>query len=403
MAAARPEAILGVWLLGGLYLLVSAFSVAELATAVPHAGGFYAYTRRAFGDAAGFTAGWVDWLTQSAAVAYLGVSMAEFSGALWPVLAGHTTACAVALVAMLGGLQWIGTRSNGRAQQITCAVQAVALMGLLAAFFLAPRAAAPAVAAAAPYSAWAGLALALRLVVPTFDGWYCSIYFTEEIREPERNLPRSIIGGVALITLVYLLVNAALLRVLPVGVLAGSTFPVADAAVAVFGGTGGKLVTLVCLISLPGAFHSGLLCATRISYAMGRDGLFGFDSSPVNRRGTPGRAMAASAVAGAVMAASGSFERLLTWVGILNYATYCAALAAVVVLRRREPGLPRPFAVRPFPWLTVAALAGGAVLLAGAVAADLRSTLEGLALVAAGYPVFVLSRWVRRRTTSVRR
>jgi APA family basic amino acid/polyamine antiporter len=103
------------------------------------------------------------------------------------------------------------------------------------------------------------------------------------------------------------------------------------------------------------------------------------------------------------MAASGSFERLLTWVGILNYATYCAALAAVVVLRRREPGLPRPFAVRPFPWLTVAALAGGAVLLAGAVAADLRSTLEGLALVAAGYPVFVLSRWVRRRTTSVRR
>ncbi|MBI4876210.1 MAG: APC family permease [Acidobacteria bacterium] len=402
--AARFEApsvplIMGVWLLGGLFILISACSIAELATMLPQAGGYYVYTRRAFGDAVGFTAGWVDWLTQCAALAYLGMSMAEFSAALWPALAHSTKAGSTLLILALAALQWNGTRINGRAQEIASAVQACGFLLFVAACFAFGNP--PAARAADRQSAvalWFPTMLALRLVIAAFDGWYCAIYFTEEVRNPGRDLPRSMLGGVVAVVAVYLLFNAALLHVLPVSALPGLTLPAADAAALLFGESERKLAILLCLIALPAAFHSALLCATRIAFAMSRDSLFWVDASSVNRRGTPGLALALSALAAILLSVSGTFEQLLTWVGVLNVATYCAALASLLTLRRREPRAVRPFSVQPYPWLTLLALAGGCLLLTGAAQGDPKSTFQALGLIVAAYPVYQLSRWFRHIT-----
>jgi APA family basic amino acid/polyamine antiporter len=250
---------------------------------------------------------------------------------------------------------------------------------------------------------WNSVKLALRLVIGTFDGWYSAIYFSEEVRDPGKDLPRSMVGGIAVVIAVYVLVNAALLHVLPVSRLAGSTLPAADAAEVLFGRGSGKLVTILCLVSLPATFNSALLCATRISFAMSRDNLFWVNASSVNRRGTPELAMALSAAAGVLLAVSGTFEQLLTMVGVWNYATFSAALASVLRLRRREPGLERPFTVRPYPGLTLLALGGGCALLVGAATGDPKSTLQALGLAAAGYPVYRLSRRFAARLAPLRR
>lgn len=396
LGAGGPGLILCVWMLGGLYVLVSALSVAELATALPQAGGFYVYTRRAFGNAAGFTAGWVDWLTQCAAVAYLGISMAEFAAALWPALAGRTTAFAVLLIGAITGLQWRGTRVSGRTQEIAGAVQACAFVAFIAACFVLGDSP-PAVAARAQGSPapWMSAALALRLVIATFDGWYSAIFFTEEVRHPGHDLPRSILGGTLLISVIYTLFNGALLRVLPVSRLAESPLPPAGAVEMLFGANGGKLAVLLCLLTLPPAFNSAVLCATRIAFAMSRDKLFWANASSVNPRGTPVPAMLLSSLMGVLLSVSGTFEQLLTWVGVLNAATFCAALASLLVLRKREPELARPFRARPYPWITLLALAGGAALLAAAGAGDPKSTFQALGLALAGYPVYRFSRRLR--------
>lgn len=388
--------LLGLWLAGGMLIFINACSIAELATRFPQAGGFYVYTRAAFGDAVGFTAGWVDWLTQCSALAYLGVSMAEFAAALLPVLSPWTTAIGVLLILGLAFIQWRGTRVSGRAQEIASAIQACAFTLFLGAcFVLAPGNAAAPAAAPSGGNLWLSAALALRLIIATFDGWYSAIYFTEEVHDPDRDLPRAMLGGAILISVIYGLFNAALLRVLPASSLAKMTLPAADAAASLFGGNGRQIATLLCLLSLPPAFNSALLVATRISFAMSRDGLFWVDAGGVNPRGTPGLAMLVSALAGIVLSVSGSFVQLLAWVGVLNAATYCASLASLLVLRRRGSAAAGAFTVRPYPWLTLAALAVGALLLAGAVQGDPRGTVQALALIAAGYPLYHLGRRVR--------
>jgi basic amino acid/polyamine antiporter, APA family len=125
--------ILGAWLLGGVYILIASLSVAELATMLPRAGGFYVYTRRALGDGAGFVAGWVDWLTNCASMAYLAVSMGDFSARLWPLV--HSASMAALFIIFFALLHWRGISISGRAQKITCALQACAFVVLIVACF----------------------------------------------------------------------------------------------------------------------------------------------------------------------------------------------------------------------------------------------------------------------------
>src|SRR5438093_1543176 len=252
-------AILAVWIAGGLYTLIGAACLAELGTMLPEAGGYYVYARRAFGDGVGFAVGWTDWITYCAVLGYVSIAIGEFAALLLPVPAGYEKAIAILALAALAALQLAGLRVSSRFQEIATVVKFGAFLTVVvAAMVFAPGFPAESgLASQAP--SLSGLIVALQSVVITYGGWQSAMYFSEEDRDPDRNLPRSMIGGVASVIVVYLLVNVALLSVLPIEDLARSTLPAADAAQILLGGRGRQIVTILSLVSLPPMLNAILL------------------------------------------------------------------------------------------------------------------------------------------------
>jgi APA family basic amino acid/polyamine antiporter len=284
------SAILVAWVVGGIYTLLGSVCLAELGTMAPQAGGYYVYARRGFGDWVGFAVGWTDWLTYCTVLAYASIGLAEFSGVLLPALAGWVRPIAIVTLLAMVALQWAGLKVSARFQEWTTAVKFLAFLALIvAAFTMGPKAAqglqAPRDALGLTFS---GCILALQAVVIAYGGWQSALYFTEEDRDPARNLPRAMIGGVVSVIVVYLLVNLALLAVLPIPDLAQSTLPGADAAAILAGDRGKQLITILSVISLLPLLNAILMIGTRILFAMGRDGLVSPRTASVNAGGTPG-------------------------------------------------------------------------------------------------------------------
>lgn len=380
--------ILGLWLGGGIYALLAAASVTELGTMLPETGGYFVFSRRAFGDAVGFTVGWTDWLGQTAAIAYASIAFSEFMTALQPSVANHETLIAIAVIAAFGLLHWSGLRTSSRVQELTSLLKAIAFLALVAAcfWFGGERESAPAPHRAEPL--FVAIILSIQAIILTYDGWYEALYFTEEIKDPVRQLPRSMIGGVALVILIYVLVNAALVYVLPLNEIAGSKLPAADAARRLFGASGGKLLTLLSLISLPPMISAVMLCAPRILYAMSRAGLFPPQLSAVSKRGTPDWALAATAALAMILVSSGTFRILIAVAGFIFVANHCSAFCALFTLRRREPAMRRPFKAWGYPWIPGLVLIVAIGILAGSLFSDPRHSVYAVALIAVSFPIY---------------
>ena len=245
--------VMAVWLVGGLYAFFCTLSVTELGTMLPQAGGWYVYSRRAFGDYGGFLVGCCDWLVQSASLAFLAIAFGEFVAELQPALRGNVKLIAIAGLTLLTLLNWLGLRAGSRTQELTSLVKVLALaVFVIACFAISPSGAAASVPVAHLLprgSLLLALLIAMQAVIVTYDGWYGAIYFMEEDKDPVKNLPRSSISGVIACIAIYLLMNAALLHILPMNRLGASQMPAADAALAIFGSRG-KQVILLSLIHI---------------------------------------------------------------------------------------------------------------------------------------------------------
>ena len=384
-----PRAILVAWIVGGLYTLLGSVCLTELGTMLPSAGGYYVYARRAFGDAVGFAVGWTDWLCYCAVLGYISIGMAEFLAVLVPSLGGLVRPIAVALLVAFVGLQWAGLRVSSRFQEWATALKFFAFLALIVACLVSsaslaaqPGLSADMLPAAGP--TLVGIVVALQSVVITYGGWQSALYFTEEDRDPARNLPRAMIGGVALVIGLYLLVNVALLSVLPVPVLARSTLPAADAAQAIVGGRGSQIITVLSLISLPPLVNAIMMIGTRIVFAMGRDGLIWSRTASVNAGGTPGVATLVTTAVAMVLILTGTFQRLVATASFFLAANYAVCCLVLIVLRRREPALPRPFRAWGYPWSAYLVLIGAAVFLVGVLVGDPVNSAVALSLLAAG-------------------
>jgi APA family basic amino acid/polyamine antiporter len=380
------SSILLLWLVGGLYTLLGAVCLAELGTTVPQAGGYYVYARRAFGNWIGFGVGWTDWLTYCTVLAYVSIGLAEFIGVLVPSLAGWVRALAVVTLLAMVALQWVGLQVSARFQEWTTAVKFLAFLALVVAALLHKPAGAQAAPAAADAHGltWTGVILALQAVVIAYGGWQSALYFTEEDRDPSRHLPRAMVGGVVSVIVVYLLVNLALLNVLPIPDLAKSTLPGADAAAIIAGGRGKQILTVLSVISLLPLLNAILMIGTRILFAMGRDGLVSRRTASVNPGGTPGVATVVTMVVALLLIASGTFQTLIALASVFLAANYCVSCLALVVLRRREPGLTRPFRAWGYPWSAALVVVGAVVFLAGVLVNDTPSALKALGLLVLG-------------------
>ena len=393
---------LGAWVLGGVWALLGANAIAELATIVPRSGGQYVFVRRALGPYAGFLVGWNDWISTTASVAAVAIVEAEALGALIPRLASHHVLIAEVAMAITAFVLVRGMRESDRAQRMTSLVKALVLLALIGAC-LAWRLgggipAAPAHAPTMP-SGWglvAAVAVALQGIIFAFDGWTGVVYFSGEVREPGRDIPRALVMGLLATLAIYVLVNAAFLAVLPMDAIAGSPLAAATAASTVFGARGGMLVQLLIALALPSAIVANTLCASRVAFALGQDRLAPASFSRVNGGGTPAVALLTSVFATAAFLLSGTFERLITICAFLFVASYALSFLSVFVLRRREPDVPRPYRAWGHPWTTGAVLLGSLGFLAATLAADPRGAAVVAVLLVLSYPAF---RIIARRPT----
>ena len=405
VAAQLPSAelVLAAWLAGGLYALLGAVCIAELAAALPKAGGWYVYAERAFGKRVGFLVGWTDWLAHCIGLAWVATTVGEYGQALLPhaISQGPYTARILALLAigLFSLIQLRGLRAGSASQELLSLAKAVAFLALVAACFLLPIQAAPPISLPPPaptaIAGWRSLSLAvvlaLQAVITTYDGWASPVYFAEEFSEPGRDLPRSLIGGVLAVLVLYLLINLALLHVLPIAQLGSSNLPAAAAARALAGPLGGLLITALALVSLLGLINTVVMAAPRILFGLSRDGLLPSFVAQVNGGGTPSAALLLTSTAAAALVLAGSFERLLTMGAVLYVSLPLAGIASLVTLRQREPELPRPFLTWGYPVSPLLITAVSLAFLMGSTANDWLSSLAALALVATGYGVCLLA------------
>jgi APA family basic amino acid/polyamine antiporter len=396
--------ILVAWGLGGLYSLMGAVAVAELAAMIPETGGFRVYARRAFGEGVGFAVGWVDWLTSVAALAYMAVTTIAFFGILWHPARAFPRAGAIVILAVFTGIHWIGLRIGSSLTAVISTAIGLMLMTLVIGCLLAspiPASAAPPLAGTAaslPLLSMATLFAvvpALRAVLTAYDGWYQPIYMAEESTDPARTLPRAIVGGTLMVAALYLLINFALLHVLSVPVLAASQLPAADAAHIVLPRGGAELVAVISLLTVLSLLNNSLLAAPRILFGLGRDGLFTEKAAIVSKGGTPRMALAVTSALVVVVILTGSFEQIIALSAVLFLTYYSAAFLAVFVLRYRFPNLPRPYRALGYPFSTAIVLIGSVAFLIAAVAEDPRSGLIGAVFLGCCAPVYA---WIARRT-----
>ena len=405
VAAQLPSAplVMAAWLAGGLYALLGAVCIAELAAALPRAGGWYVYAERAFGRRAGLLVGWTDWLAHCIGLAWVATTAGEYGQALLPAAIPEEPfvgrILALVAIGLFTLIQLRGLRAGSASQELLSLAKAVAFLALVAACFLLPSPAlSPAeLQAPAPIAAsgWRGLGLAvvlaLQAVITTYDGWASPVYFAEEFSDPGRDLPRSLIGGVLAVVGLYLLINLALLHVLPIAQLASSSLPAALAGQALAGPLGGLLITAVALVSLLGLINTVVMAAPRILYGLSRDRLFPGLAATVNEGGTPVVALLITSTAAAALVLAGSFERLLAMGAVLYVCLPLAGIAALLTLRHREPNLPRPFRAWGYPVTPLVIIGVSLAFLVGAAASDWVDSLAALALVALGYPGALLA------------
>jgi len=289
-----------------------------------------------------------------------------------------------------------GTKAGNVAQQVTSLAKTLALLALVVACFVfagrAHVAAAPAAAAAATTSVFVAFMLAAQAVIYTYDGWDGPIYFSEELDDPSRQIPRSMFYGLLTVAVIYLLTNIAFLTAVPTSALAGSQLAAGTVAQALFGGRGELLVRLVVIVSLPSAVNANLLMGSRVLYSVSRDGLGIPPATRVSPGGTPTVALVSSALVAIAFLATGTFETIIAIAAFFFVADYTLSFVAVFVLRRREPDAPRPYRAIGHPWTTGFVLLGSLAFLASAIVGDRRNSVYALLIVLFSYPVFRTTR-----------
>lgn len=402
VAAALPSPawFLGVWIIGALYSLFGAMTVAELAAMLPQSGGQYVFAHRAMGEYAGFVIGWTDWISSAAAIAAASIGLGELAAELWPAMAGGRTIIAFVITLAFGVLHWIGVRSGDVSTRAIGITKVLTLLAVAVACLVTPPAAASAGVSSLALPAGAALAtaviIAFQNVMYTYDGWTGYAYFGGEVTDARR-IPRAMALGVVCVAVVYVALNAAFLHTLGIAGLAGEKFAAKAAAVSVFGTYGERVVSAVMAISILGNVSAIMMLLSRVPYAMAADGLLPHAMARVNRGGTPDIAHFASVAVVLILIATGTFASVLALAAFFYVMQYGVSFTALFVLRVREPNLPRPYRAWGYPIIPAIVLAGAAAFIVGSIVGDRENSVRSILVLLASYPVYRLSAWWRDR------
>lgn len=398
-----PSWILTLWALGGLLALAGALSYAELGAAMPRVGGEYVYLRRAFGPRLAFLSGWTSFTVGfGAAIAAAAIGFSEYLAVLWPGGLGGLSprAPALALIWLLTGIHLLGVEGGGRFQRYITILKIGGVL-LLVGLGLGSGAGSwgnLSLAAAGAEPRIGVAAVGLIFVLYSYSGWNAAAYIAGEIERPERSLPRALVAGTLFVVVLYLAINLFYFYALPAAALAAEpVLPVAEkAASALLGERASGLVAALLCVSIAGAASSMVWAGPRVTWAMAEDGVVPRSLGERSGAGAPVQALLVQAVWISGLLLTGTFEQLVVYGGFAIALFGALAVACVLVLRRTEPELPRPFRVPGFPWVPAAFILA-TLWIAGHVLFE-RPTeaLLSLATVAAGLPLY----WLWSRSAS---
>ena len=386
-----------VWIVGGVLALGGALSLGELGAAMPEAGGVYIYLREAYGRLFAFLYGWGMLLViHSGSLATLAVAFGIYSASFLPLTPLEQKLIASAVIALLTLVNVVGVRAGSAVQTVFTAAKLLGLATIMG-FALFSRHMTPVAASQGlptPHTTLNSFGIALIGVLWAYEGWHLLSFSAGEVVDPARVLPRSYLLGTLLVAGAYLGANRAYLRVLPLAAMAEHQRVAAKAMEALAGPRGSLFVSGLILCSIFGAMNGTILTGPRAYFAMARDRLFFAAVGRVHPRfRTPALAVLIQGVWAMVLATSGSFKQLYTYVIFTGWIFYGAATLAVVVLRRRAPGIPRPYRVWGYPVLPVAFTLAALAIVANTLASRPREALIGVGLVALGVPIYFA--WAR--------
>jgi basic amino acid/polyamine antiporter, APA family len=388
-------AILAVWIFAGVISFFGALACAELGTAFPSTGGQYVFLREAYGPLVGFLCGWSMFLiARTAQVAWLAVTMALYVSYFVPLSATASKLLGICAIALFTGINYRGVTAGAMVQKtFTLAKVAGLLVVIGSALLWSGKTASPVVRATGGFSVSSfGVALIASLLA--YDGWVQLSFVAGEIRNPRKNVFFALaLGSVACIA-IYLLANVAYLRALPIAEIAASDHVGAAVAEHVLGSGGGSLVSLIILTSIIGTLNGCFLTSPRVYFAQARDGLFFRKFAEVHPRyRTPGFAILAQGIWGAVLVVTGSYETLLDYAMFATWLSYGLMVAGVIVLRYRRPDLARPYRMWGYPVTPALFVAITCWFLVNMLKTRPLPSLAGLLLIATGIPVYFL--WAR--------
>ena len=392
-----------VWLVAGVLTVLGALTFGELGAMKPEAGGLYVYLRDAFGPLTAFLYGWaLFFLISSGSVAALAVAFAGYLRELVDLGPGAARAVAVGMIVVIAVVNVRGTRHSAGMQNWTTGFKVAAIVGV--SLFLIVRRGSAATAAPAEalpqMSMGAGLGLALVGVLWAYEGWQYASFSAGETVDPQRTFPRAILLGTAALVAIYLLANFGYVSALGPDRAARSERIAAEAVSVALGPAAGKLIALAILVSMFSAANGLTLTAPRVYFAMARDGVFFRRLAEVHPRfGTPAVAVVASSAWAAVLAATGTFEQLLTYVVFTAWGFYALGAASLFYYRRHQPDLPRPFRVPGHPWTPLLFMLSAMGIVLSTLVSQPGRAVVGIGLVLLGAPAFWL--WAGRNPPAV--
>ena len=396
--------IMLVWVLGGVITLCGALSLAELAAAMPKAGGVFVYLREAFGPGVAFLFGWTILLAEPAATAAIALVFAEYLGRLIPLTPTGIRLVAAGLILVVAAAGYRSVRGAGAIQSIATSGKVAAIIALVGAAFLLGDGNAGAfgngAAATATSIRWSGVGMGLVAALWAYTAWHDLGFLAGEVQNPGRTVPRALLAGIVTVVLIYLAANAAYLYVLPFDTLRTSSLVASDTMVRVLGSAGAAAVAVMVMVSTLGALNGNVLANPRVFFAMANEGLLFRPLGRVHPRfATPHVSITVYSLLALVFVWSRSFEQLIEAFVLGTWPWLALAVAGVMVLRRRQPGLHRPYRTPGYPVVPLVFIAGTLLVVGTALVQRPVTTLVGVGLTLLGVPLYLLRRAAASRVS----
>ncbi|MGH8378005.1 MAG: APC family permease, partial [Gammaproteobacteria bacterium] len=389
-----------VWIGGGLVALFGALSIAELAAMYPEAGGPYVYLREAYGRPLAFLFGWMWLLTTPISWAAQSLVFSEYLGSFVPLSGALEHVIAAALIVLVAIANYRSVKLGAVIQNLSTGAKVLAIVSLsVAIFFLAPGGAHNPLHGAVLGSAkWTGIGIGLVAALWAYDGWENLTTLSGEVRNPQRNLPLALIGGVIVVLIVYILINTAYLRALPLPQMAASKSIASDAATVVLGHAGASLVGALVMLSVFGTLNGSILSSPRVFFAMAEDGLFFRTVGKVHPQyETPYIAIAITVVLAVIYVLLRDFVELLEAYVLAIWPFLALAVIGLYILRKTKPDFTRPYKAWGYPVIPALFILGTFVVVANSLYAQFWSTFASIRITLVGVPLYYLWLWWQRR------